>query len=121
MKFDPECVKAILQAYEDLPVYNENTDLGLAKYSDEVLFHHQLLLGDENYILFKNISNQSDPFCLLPIRITMKGQEFLNASRNKDGWQKVRSASAKAGGFVLSVASDILKEYLKEQLSKMIL
>ena len=33
MKFAPECVKAILQAYEDLPVYNENTDLGLAKYS----------------------------------------------------------------------------------------
>lgn len=121
MKFDPECIKAILQVYEDLPVYNENCDLGLAQYSDEVLFHHQQLLGDAEYIIYKNRANSDEPYKILPVRITMKGQEFLNASRNKDGWAKVRSASSKAGGFVLSVVSDVLKEYLKQQLMKTIL
>lgn len=36
MKFAPECVKAILQAYEDLPVYNENKEPRLLTiYVDE--------------------------------------------------------------------------------------
>ena len=120
MQFDPECVKAILQAYEDLPVKNSNLDLGITQFSKESVYYHQLLLGDDGYIIFKSCVSNTSPYTLMPERITMKGQEFLNASKNPDAWAKVRSSFAKTGAFITSIASDVMKEYIKLQLLKLL-
>ena len=120
MRFDPECVKTILQAYEDLPANNDNFDLGITQFSQESVYHHQLLLGDADYIIFKNCGTNSSPYTLLPVRITMKGQEFLNESKNADAWAKVRSSFAKTGAFVTSIASEVMKEYIKSQLLQLL-
>lgn len=113
MILDPSCVKAILKAYEELPLDNECTDLSLSDFTEDQLYYHQILLAEDGYLICKNISNSSDPHRLLPVRLTMKGHEFLNASRNSQAWKEVRSYLSKTGGFVMSTALDLLKEYIK--------
>ena len=120
MKLNPECIRAILEAYEDLPAINDNFDLGIAKYPDDVLYFHQIILEEAGYIKCKKIGTSSDPYTIFPERITFQGLEFLNTARNEEGWGKVRKASSKVGGFVLSLAAEFLKEQAKIKMASLL-
>ena|SRR6266487_2759968 len=48
--------------------------------------------------------------------LSWNGHEFLDAARDNTRWEKVKSAMARVGGFVLPLAMQLLTQLLKAEL-----
>lgn len=116
MKLNPDCLRAVLLAYEALPAINYALKLPIDDFSEEEIFYHQLLLKDAGFILMNPMPTGDKPYLIHPIRLTYAGHEFLNASRNNQVWEDVKTAMSKAGGFVVELAKPILLELLTTQI-----
>lgn len=117
MKLNPDCLRAVLIAYEALPAINREIGLKIEGFSDEELYSHQQLLEDAGFIELSYEGSSSDPYLTFPKRLTYAGHEFLNASRDESNWKAVKNGMLKAGGFVIEVAKPLLIELLKSQIS----
>lgn len=115
MKLNPDCFRDILIAVEKLPVDNKSLGLDVPGYSVEEIFYHLHMIDDAGYIVMKFIPVSGDPYMFHIDRLTYQGHEFLEASRDNDAWDHVKSIMAKGGSFVLDVAQAILTDYLKKR------
>jgi hypothetical protein len=116
MKLDPDLVRAILIAYEELP-YGGGGDIKIEGYNRKALIYHQVLLEEAGYIkVFIQEFDDGEEAIVFPERLTYQGHEFLNASRDEGRWKTVRDALNKSGGFVMDVAQALLIAALRDQL-----
>ena len=114
MKLDPDLIRKVLIAYEELP-YGGGGEIEINGYSPDQLYYHQEILEEAGYIkanIQKYIGGSLDIF---PERLTYQGHEFLEASRNDNNWSKAKDVMAKTGGFVMDVAKALLIEFMKDQ------
>ena len=120
MKLNPDCLRAVLLAYEALPAISRQIGLPIDGFPEEEIFYHQLLLKDAGFILMELFPTGDDPYLLHPIRLTYAGHEFLNASRNNQAWEAVKKAMAQTGGFVVELAKPILLELLTNRIHELL-
>lgn len=115
MKLEPDLVRAILIAYEELP-FMGGKDIQVEGYSKEDLIYHQELLEEAGFIKAKINRYDNGGGSVYACRLTYKGHEFLNASRDEGRWKTVKDALNKSGGFVMEVAKELLIATLHEQI-----
>lgn len=120
MKLNPDCLRAVLLAYEALPAINRQIGLPIDGFSEEEIFYHQQLLEDAGFIRLQWGATGDDPYRVYPHRLTYAGHEFLNASRNNQAWDAVKKAMAQTGGFVVELAKPILLELLTNRIHELL-
>ena len=115
MKLDPDLIRKILIAYEELPYGGGEDEIEITGYPPDQLHYHQEILEEAGYIkadIQKDIGGSLEIF---PERLTYQGHDFLEASRNDNNWNKTKDIMAKTGGFVLDIAKAVLIEFIKNQ------
>lgn len=115
MKLDPELIRKILIAYEELP-FGGDSNIEIDGYTSDQILYHQEILEEAGYIKAIIETYTNGIVDITPIRLTYQGHEFLNASLDDDRWDKVKNIMSKSGGFVMKVAESLLISYLREQL-----
>ena len=116
MKRDPDLIKAILQAYEDLPYPSDYHPIVLDQFPQDAINYHQEILVEAGFIKAEVEIGIGGDVHVYPIRLTNAGHEFLDAARHDNAWSHVKSILEGSGGFMLSVAKDLLVKYIIESL-----
>lgn len=121
MTRDPDLIRKILVVTEANPSYSlaalsSFNDLLAAGYDLEAISYHVLLLEEAGYLIASNEGEGR----LVPVYLTWTGHEFLDAARNDNNWAKVKKAMSISGGFVVSVAQQILQDLMAEQVKKLL-
>lgn len=114
MKRDPDLIKTILQAYEDLPYPSDYHPIVLDQFPQDAINYHQEILVEAGFIKAEIETTIADDVHVYPIRLTNAGHEFLDAARNDNAWSHVKTILEGSGGFMLSVAKDLLVKYIIE-------
>lgn len=114
MKLDPDLVRKVLIAYEELG-YRGGPVIEIPGHSADEVNYHQERLAEAGFIEYLDMSGFQDTL-YLPKNLTYQGHQFLEASRNDKNWEKVKAVMAKSGGFVLEFAWEMLIELGKKQL-----
>lgn len=120
MKLDQDLVREILLAIEATghdPYHVFQLELP-GREETEVSYHVMLL--DEAGFLHGQDMSSSDGILWHPMRLTMKGHEFLDTVRDPEVWRETKVSMAKIGGgglgIVKDVASAVIKGFLKDKL-----
>ncbi|MCK6553955.1 DUF2513 domain-containing protein [Candidatus Binatia bacterium] len=108
MKRDMDLIREILIAMEERPAEARGETLHVADRSDTEVAYHLRLLVDAGFITAIKASSNAGP-AWLPLDLSMKGHDFLDAARDKTRWTKATTLmKEKAGGFALDVLRDLL-------------
>ena len=126
MKLNPDCIRDILFAIEDLSTYGSfltsdqllNTKF-LSNYSNEEVLYHLNQLYLSNYIIvpkkYKLIEGTFFVNDLSPL-----GHEFISNIRKNTNWNKVKSISKEVGSETLtslkSIAETVISTAIKKSL-----
>ena len=126
MKLNPDCIRDILFAIEDLSTYGSfltsdqllNTKF-LSNYSNEEVLYHLNQLYLSNYIIvpkkYKLIEGTFFVNDLSPL-----GHEFISNIRKNTNWNKVKSISKEVGSETLtslkSIAETVISTAIKTSL-----
>jgi hypothetical protein len=106
-----ELVRSILFAVEEYPHGRFRGKLELPGYSDEQIGFHVHLLGDGGLLEVVDVTVITSPSpYALPLSITWKGYEFLDAARSDTVWKKAAALVTKSG--VVSAGFEVLKPLL---------
>lgn len=129
MKLNPDCVRDILFAIEDLSAPNSlltsiqlSKTKFLTKYSnDEILYHlNQLYLSE--YIIVPAKHKWIDGTFLVN-DLSPSGHEFISNIRKDTNWNKVKSISKEVGTETLSsiksIAEDVISSAIKASMGLM--
>jgi len=117
MKFDPELMRDVLIAIEDLPADKplNGTFEFEGRNQAEVNRHIQLLV-DEEYLYGKTVLDHvGAPRAFLIRDLTMKGHQFLANARNDTVWKKVMAQAKEKG---MSVGLTVLNQLLEHAAKK---
>lgn len=117
MQSNPELMRQILFAVEaDVNAIGPGwVDLKIEGYTDNEISYNVQLLGDAGYLLTQDLSSSSG-FHVAPKRLTSAGHDFLDATRSDAAWSHVKSVTAAAGSFTLSLLKDVAIQYAKKKL-----
>lgn len=129
MKLNPDCVRDILFAIEDLSTPNSlltsiqlSENKFLTKYSnDEILYHlNQLYLSE--YIIVPTKHKWINGTFLVN-DLSPSGHEFISNIRKDTNWNKVKSISKEVGTETLSsiksIAEDVISSAIKASMGLM--
>ena len=110
MKRDMELIRLLLLEVEG----DEKPDLN--KYSQDQQVYHMALLIEAELVKGAVIDDQDGiTRSVIPIRLTWKGHEFLDAARNPSIWNKAMDKMKSAGASLpLPVIQDLLISALKK-------
>jgi hypothetical protein len=98
MKRDMELVRAILIAMEAHPTGYAPPDLSIPGYDEtEVGYHVHLMHEGELVTAFEAAPFGAETPVAIPLTITWKGHEFLDAVRNDTVWAKVKTIVKERG------------------------
>lgn len=112
MKRDLDLCRTILLAIESQP-HGFADELQIEGYSEEQVGYHVYLLGEAGLLktLERTGINSHSPQAL-PVNLTWRGHEFLDASKDESLWAKAKAKVIKPAG---GVAFDLLLEWLKAE------
>lgn len=113
MKRNMDLIREILLEIEVRPPSVMGFDLNIENYSPEMVSYHVLLLHEAG--LIRAAEPKGNQRFWRPKRLTWRGHEFLEASKDNARWSKVKEAMEGAGGFVVEVAKTLLIELMKRQ------
>jgi len=103
-----DLIRENLMAREARPAEARGETLQLADRSETQVTYHLGLLVDAGFITAIKASSNAGP-AWLPLDLTMKGHDFLDAARDNTRWTKaIAIMKDKAGGFALDVLKDLL-------------
>lgn len=112
-----ELIRDLLLAIEADPECGAVKCLVKKGYSEEEIGFHCYLLGDAGYAKVEDSSTTEDSYPqAIPLNLTWKGYEFLDAARESDRWKKLKSALNRVGAASFEVVLDLLKDYAKKEL-----
>ena len=126
MRLNPDCIRDILFAIEDLSKYNSiltSTQLAgtefLTKYSNDEILYHLQQLAWSHYIVTPNNNKSVDGYFFVN-DLSPAGHEFLSDVRENTNWNKVKSISKEVGSETLtclkSIATSIIASAIKNSI-----
>ena len=121
MKRDMDLVRKILFEIKakDTPYFRGG--LHIEGYSEGQVYYHLSLLSDADLIVSEEIPTMSGDHPLIDVkRMTWKGHEFLDASRDDERWKKAKGIFSKMGGATIDVAIQILTKIMLEQANSLL-
>lgn len=129
MKINQEYLKGLLEAFQ--LAKNPTTDINELKvqgYGNEVpdfLFHLQIL-ADQNFIVRENgvglgyrESSDGLPFwTVVPLRLTASGHDFVDALKNREVWEIIKSNFSEAPIDTLwKVSKELFEAHTKKKIN----
>ena len=113
MKRDMDLARAILFEIEKVPYDMDTHEITIDGYSKQEVNYHIILLNEAGLIEALNYSSFSGS-AWQPKRLTWKGHEFLDASRDETIWNKAKDTIKGKG---LSLSFDLIYKALIRILS----
>lgn len=116
MKRDMDLIRKILLDLEqsDIARYKQ---MELEGYDGSAIGYHCYLLAQAGLIEASDASSNSHLLPhFIPLYLTWDGHEFLNGVKDPSAWEKVKRTAAPAGGFVFSLAKEIIMDELKRRI-----
>ncbi len=115
MKRDMDLLRNILFDIEEHQYCNEPLNIEIEDVSKDEIMYHVMLLEDAGLIRALNASSLND-FEWIPMNLTWKGHDFVEAARNDDRWNRAKKIiSEKGGGLVFNVLNNLLIKLLNDQ------
>ena len=108
MKRDLDLIRQILLEVEKKEKPIGWIDIQVKGYSNEQVAYHVKLLAVEGYMNAKDLSTKTE-FDYKPIRLTLRGHDFLNAARDDTVWNQVKET---VGNKIVSTSLEVLKSIL---------
>jgi hypothetical protein len=133
MKIDQDYLKKLLEAFEDSPEpttdIKELSQAGL-HYDDPKFVFHMAILddkgliqqadGDAGFGMFRGADGHAS-WSVLPLRLTARGHDFIEALRNKEVWATIKKDFKEAGIDTLwKVSKELLEGYTKKKLAALL-
>lgn len=127
MKIDQDYLKGLLEAFEASD--NPTTDIeeleqaGFGYQEDKFIFHLSIL-ADQNLVQreqgyglgYRKGTNGYISWSVVPLRLTAAGHEFLEALRNSEVWNTIKSDFKDASiGTLWRVSKELLEGYTKKK------
>ena len=121
MKLNPDCIRDILLAVEELSDYDRSvSDSELSKskflisYSEnEILYHVRQLTWSK---MLQQADFYGEGFDILDL--SPHGHEFLNNIRSDDNWNKTKDFSGKIGSFAISTLQSVALSIMSISIQK---
>lgn len=116
MKLDPDVLKKILTAIEETETDDPRAYLAsinkIEGYSDEILTYHIRQLITAGFIDGKIVDSLDRTITNILIRrLSWKGHEFVENSRNDTLWSKAKNTViSNSGGISIDLLSEVLKK-----------
>jgi hypothetical protein len=105
-----DLARRIMKQIESFPAGVGQPELDLPDMPDEVIQYHLLLLTEAGLIVTVDVSDMSGPE-RIPLRLTWKGHEFLEAARDSTMWERAKTVvQNKTGGLAFEVLLAVLKD-----------
>ncbi len=121
MKRDPDLIRELLLGIEADPKFNGATVLdpshlfGISdRRTDEISYHLGMLIED-GYV---NGKPTKMPGVYVVFGLTMKGHDYLDSIRDPLIWAKTKEGAEKAGGFTLTLLSELAKGFIKTKIKE---
>jgi DNA-binding transcriptional ArsR family regulator len=118
MKRDVDLIRQILLDLEAGGAYANWFDVDIEEYSPEQMDYHLELLTEAGLITVRTSQREFSRW--LPVRLTWKGHELLDAAREERQWQKAKEAVEKVGGVPFEVIATILLEMARQETNKVV-
>lgn len=113
MKRDMDLIRQILLELEAMPWPKTPRTLKVSEYDQEEVNYHLLLMAEAGLLKLKG-EEKPGGVTAQPWRLTWKGHEFLETSRNDTAWRRAKQAlSDKVGGVPFNVLQALLIELAK--------
>lgn len=109
MKRDPDLVRSILAKIEDYPDFIASLSVVGELADPRLVVGHLKLLEDENYL----DCARSPKGAVMGWRITWKGHEFIEATRDPDVWSKTKAGAKKVGSASIPFMLELATGYVK--------
>ncbi|MHA7000162.1 DUF2513 domain-containing protein [Aeromonas schubertii] len=132
MKIDNEYLKGLLEAFEasDTPTTDieELKKAGFSYQEDKFIFHLSIL-ADQNLVQCEQgygLGYQKGvdgyvSWAVVPLRLTAFGHEFLEALRNSQVWDTIKSEFKDASiGTLWRVSKELLEGYTKKKVTSLL-
>jgi hypothetical protein len=92
----------------------------LEDYTKEETIYHLVLMIENNLLEGKiNSVSGGDPLVIIS-RMTWKGHDFLEASRDTQRWTQAKEVFIKVGGVTFDVAKDVLIQLMTKKISQVL-
>ncbi|GAA5446117.1 hypothetical protein Misp06_04326 [Microbulbifer sp. NBRC 101763] len=132
MKIDHDYLKGLLEAFEasNSPTTNiQELDQAGFNYKEDKFIFHLRILTDQNLVqpergyslgYVKGADGQVS-WSVLPLRLTASGHEFLEAIRNSEVWDSIKSEFKDASiGTLWRVSKNLLEGYTKKKVTSLL-
>ncbi|WOE87207.1 DUF2513 domain-containing protein [Aeromonas veronii] len=132
VKIDHEYLKQLLESFESsvgpTTDINELSVAGFDFSEDKFIFHMEIL-SDEFCIEscsgrdlgFERGIDGGVSWGVVPLRLTSRGHEFLDAIRNKEVWSKIKSEFKDASlGTLLRVSKELLEGVIRKKITEIL-
>jgi len=100
--------------------------LGIEGYSSEKISYHARIMDEADLIVTtkeignKSLAQYSTTLVYIPMGLTWKGHEFLEAVRDDSRWNKVKDTMSRAEGFVFDVAKALALTLLEQKIMSLV-
>ncbi|WJV61368.1 DUF2513 domain-containing protein [Pectobacteriaceae bacterium C52] len=133
MKIDHEYLKGLLEAFEASG--EPQTDINKLKragydYGTNEFLFHMRLLDDRNLIArtdgtfgigFSEAADDDGSWSVLPLRLTASGHDFLEAIRNKEVWNTVKTGFKDASiGTIVDASKRLFDGYIQKKIDNIL-
>jgi len=132
VKIDHEYLKGLLEAFEasETPTTDiqELEKYGFSYQEDKFIFHLNIL-ADQNLVQreqghglgYLKGADGSVSWSVVPLRLTAFGHEFLEAIRNSEVWDTIKSEFKDASiGTLWRVSKELLEGYTKKKVTSLL-
>lgn len=133
MKIDQEYLKGLLEVFENAEEptidVNELEELGFNTEDSRLIFHLQLL-ADQGFVKredgrhglgYTKGADGHVTWFAIPLRLTSQGHTFIEALRNSDVWNTVKSEFKEASmSTMYNVSKKLLEGYTKKKLTELL-
>ncbi|MEP3636288.1 MAG: DUF2513 domain-containing protein [Paracoccaceae bacterium] len=115
MKRNPDLERAILIAMEA----NDGTrtpDLSQVDADETEIHYHITLLNEAGLIVAVDVKSLDNQFAMIPIRLTIRGHEYLEDIRDVEIWRRTKAGANAVSNFSLATLKALAKGFTKEKI-----
>ena len=116
MKRDLDLCREIMRQIADSPTLNAPVEVAVEGRSDDEITYQLHILRQADLIEAVDFTS-GDGMAYKPLRLTWKGNEFLDAARDDTVWNRAKARFGKAAG---ALTFDLLLAVLKEEIGNLI-
>ena len=113
MKRDMDLCREIMQQIADSPSLNERVEVAVEGRSDDEVTYQLHIMRQAELVEAIDCSSK-EGMAYIPLRLTWKGNEFLDAARDDTVWNKAKGRFAKTAG---AITFDLLLAACKAEIS----